>query len=166
MTAQIAERLHYQGEDVAMCTNPLSDYFAMGGFNPRFESNCTALWRGYVASWEIVDDRLYLVGLTGTLEDGTDATLATIFPEFPDRVFAHWYSGTIRSPQGKLLEYVHMGYGSTYERDLFLDVERGVVVTTRERQNGVAEAECAPEGYEVGAMTVFPLASQDEGESA
>ena len=100
------------------------------------------------------------------MEDGTEASVATIFPGFPDRVFAHWYSGTIRIPQGKQLEYVHMGYGSTYERDLFLDVERGVVVTTRERQNGVAEAECAPEGYEVGAMTVLPLASQDEGESA
>ena len=50
MTAQIAERLRYQGDDVAMCTNPLSDYFAMGGTNPRFESNCTALWRGYVGS--------------------------------------------------------------------------------------------------------------------
>ena len=38
MTAQIAEKLRYEGEDVAMCTNPLSDYFAMGGVNPRFES--------------------------------------------------------------------------------------------------------------------------------
>ena len=155
MTAQIAERLHYQGEDVAMCTNPLSDYFAKGGTNPRFECNCTALWRGYVGSWEIVDDRLYLVGLSGTLEGGADATLATIFPDFPDRVFAHWYSGTIRIPQGKQLEYVHMGYGSTFERDLFLDIERGVIVATRVRHNGTAESDNAPEGYEVGAMTVF-----------
>ena len=31
MTAHIAERLRYLGDDVAMCTNPLSDYFAMGG---------------------------------------------------------------------------------------------------------------------------------------
>ena len=37
MTAQIAERLIYRGKDLAMCTNPLSDYFAMGGTNPRFE---------------------------------------------------------------------------------------------------------------------------------
>ena len=103
MTAQIAERLRYQGEDVAMCTNPLSDFFAMGGFNPRFESNSTALWRGYVGRWEIVDGRLYLVELHGTLEDGTEASVATIFPDFPDRVFAHWYSGTIRIPQGKQL---------------------------------------------------------------
>jgi hypothetical protein len=156
MTAQIAEKLLYQGEQVAMCTNPLSDYFAMGGFNPRFESMSTALWRGYVGGWEIVDDRLYLVSLDGTLEDGTDATLETVFPGFPDRVFAHWYSGTVRIPQGKQLEYVHMGYASKFEQDLFLEIERGVVVATRVRQNGVAESDQAPEGYSVGAMTVFP----------
>jgi len=161
MTAQIAERLRYQGEDVEMCTNPLDDYFAMGGFNPRFEALCTALWRGYVGSWDIVNDRLYLIGLDGTLEDGTDASLATIFPGFPERVFAHWYSGTIRIPRGKQLEYVHMGYGSTFERDLFLDVERGVVVTTRVRHNGTADSD-APMAYEPGAMTVFPRGHKGE----
>lgn len=166
MTAQIAERLRYQGEDVAMCTNPLSDFFAMGGFNPRFESNSTALWRGYVGRWEIVDSRLYLVELHGTLEDGTEASVATIFPDFPDRVFAHWYSGTIRIPQGKQLEYVHMGYGSTFERDLFLDVERGVVKNTRVRHNETAESESAPDGYDVGAMTVFPRSKKDDAEGA
>ena len=124
------------------------------------------MWRGYVGSWEIVDDRLYLVGLSGTLEGGADATLATIFPDFPDRVFAHWYSGTIRIPQGKQLEYVHMGYGSTFERDLFLDIERGVIVATRVRHNGTAESDNAPEGYEVGAMTVVPRSGKGEGESA
>lgn len=152
MTAQISELLQCQGEVVAMCTEPLSDYLAMGGVNPRFESNCTALWRGYVGSWEIVDDRLYLVGLSGTLEGGADVTLATIFPDFPNRVFAHWYSGTIRIPQGKQLKYVHMDYGSTFERDLFLDIERGVIVATRVRHNGTAESDNAPEGYDVGAM--------------
>ena len=167
MTAQIAERLNYQGEDVAMCTNPLSDYFAMGGVRPCLVSNCTALWRGYVGSWEIVNDRLYLIGLNGTLEGGAEASLATIFPDFPDRVFAHWYSGTIRIPQGKQLEYVHMGYGSTFERDLLLDIERGVVVATRVRHNGTAESENAPDGYGVGAMTVFTRSGKgEEGESA
>lgn len=61
MTAQIAEKLLYQGERVAMCTNPLSDYFAMGGFIPRFMSNTTALWLGYVGDWEIVADPLKAV---------------------------------------------------------------------------------------------------------
>ena len=164
MTAQFSERLHYSGEDLPMCTNPLSDYFAMGGVNPGFESNCTALWRGYVGSWEIVDDRLYLIGISGTLEGGVEASLTTMFPDFPDRVFAHWYSGTIRIPQGKQLEYVHMGYGSTYERDVLLDLQRGIVTKTRVRHNGNSESETAPEGYEVGAMTVFPRAIKGSGE--
>lgn len=164
MTAQFSERLHYDGIDLPMCTNPLSDYFAMGGVNPGFVFNCTALWRGYVGSWEIVDDRLYLIGISGTLEGGVQASLINMFPDFPDRVFAHWYSGTIRIPQGKQLEYVHMGYGSTYERDVLLDLERGIVKTTRVRYNVKSESETAPEGYEVGAMTVFSRAIKDSGE--
>lgn len=166
MTAQIAERLLFQGEAVSMCTNPLESFFAMGGFKPRFEPVCTALWRGYVGSWEIVQNRLYLVGIEGTVEGGSEATLGAIFPDFPDRVFAHWYSGSLRIPQGQQLEYVHMGYASIFERDLFLDIERGVVVATRVRQNGSAGTDSAPEGYLVGAMTVYPSHSSNGGGSA
>ena len=165
MTAQISEGLRYNGEDLRMCTNPLSDYFAMGGANPGFECNCTALWRGYIGSWEIVDDRLYLIGISGTLEGGGEASLASVFPEFPDRVFAHWYSGTIRIPQGKRLEYIHMGYGSTYERDLLIVVERGILKETRVRHNGKSESDTAPEGYGVAAMTVFSRNSKNQGET-
>lgn len=165
MTAQISEKLIYEGQNLSMCTNPLEDYFAMGGDRPRFESNCTALWRGYVGTWKIVDGRLYLIKLLGDLEGGGEASLATIFPDYHDRVFAHWYSGTIRIPQGKLLNYVHMGYGSTYERDLFLEFEKGVLTYTRMRQNGHAEGDSGPEGYEIGGMTVFPRGKQAEGDA-
>jgi len=58
MTAQFAESLLYEGENVSMCTTPLSDYFALAGVQPRFGVVMSALWRGYVGSWEIVDDRL------------------------------------------------------------------------------------------------------------
>ena len=61
-------------------------------------------------------------------------------------MFAHWYSGTIRIPQGELLEYVHGGYASTYERDLLLELERGVVKNVHVRQNGLAASENAREG--------------------
>jgi hypothetical protein len=164
MTAQFEEKLRYEGKDESMLTNPLCDYFAMGGVDPRFKWNCTALLRGYVGRWEIIDGRLYLVELHGTLENGDEASVATIFPDFPDRVFAHWYSGTIRIPQGELLEYIHLGYLSTFERDLLLHLERGVVKHTRVRHNGTANSEHTPESHEVGAMTVFPRAKKDNGE--
>jgi hypothetical protein len=59
-----------------------------------------------------------------------------------------------------------MGYGSTFERDLFIDLERGVVKKTRIRHNGTAESENAPEGYQVGAMTVFHRSNKGDGEAA
>ncbi|MBP8284298.1 MAG: hypothetical protein KAX46_10380, partial [Chromatiaceae bacterium] len=67
-------------------------------------------------------------------------------------------------PQGGLLEYVHQGYGSTYERDLFLEVERGILVATRVRNNGKAATADAPQGYGIGAMTLFPpVGKHDRG---
>lgn len=163
MTAQIAEKLKYEGQQLSMCGEPLGDYFALGGFNPGFQYNCSARWRGYVGSWDIWQNRLYLIGLEGTLKDGRSATVEALFPGFPDRVFAHWYSGTVRIPQGKLLQYMHGGYASVYERDLFLEVEKGVVTKTTVIENGKAERDDAPDGYNVGAMTVFNRNDKQEG---
>jgi hypothetical protein len=146
MTIQTPETLRYEGEDVSMYTEPLDDYFTMAGVKPRFAAGFSALWRGYVGRWEIDDGRLYLVGLGGTLEDGTAASVATLFPNSPDRVFAHWYSGTLRIPQGEELSHVHLGYCSIFERDLLLDVERGVVKSTRVRHNGSAAPDDTPVG--------------------
>ena len=157
MTAQFAEWLRYEGKEVAMCTNPICDYFALAGFQPSFESNCTALWRGYVGQWEIFDGRLYLVKLDGRLKEGTIASVATIFPDFPDRVFAHWYSGALRVPQGYLLKYKHMGYGSLYERDLLIKIARGVVQGFRVRHNGHIDHSDAPKGYVPGGFVTFPI---------
>ena len=156
MTAQYAENLSYDGEEYAMCAEPLEMYFNLTSLHPPFQSTTTALWRGYIGSWEIVDNRLYLVKLTGSLTSGGDASLATLFPDNPERVFAHWFSGTIRLPQGKLLEYVHMGYSSVYERDVYLVVENGVVTKTDIKVNGQARTSDAPEGYGVGAWTTTP----------
>lgn len=153
MTAQMRERLIYQGREVSMCTEPLNDYFALSGERPGFSAPHTALWRGYIGTWKILDDRLYLIELAGQLENGAEATLATLFPDYPDRVFAHWYSGTLRVPEGKITEYVHAGYGSNYERDRFIKIEKGIVVDESVRHYGLVSE--GPEGFVVGAMTDF-----------
>ena len=139
-----------------MCTEPLGDYFAMGGTKPAFQANCTALWRGYVGGWEIVAGRLYLVKLTGTLVDGSEACLETLFPGFSERVFAHWYTGTLRIPRGQRLLYRHSGYASVYERDEMLEFEQGVIRRTWVRHNGQAEPDASNlQGYVAGSRTVF-----------
>lgn len=137
MTAQAPEKIVYQGEKFGMCSEPLEDYFSKGGIRPKFRRSSTALWRRYIGGWEVMDNRLYLTELDGWLENGTKVTVPMIFPGFPDKVFAQWCSGQLLIPQGELLEYIHMGYGSTYERDLLLEVQCGVVVETSVRHNEV-----------------------------
>lgn len=127
MTAQAAESLLLDGQEVHLCEMPLNAYFALTGVSPKFQVETTACWRGYVGSWEIIDSRLYLVDIGGRYEDGSPITLKSLFPGFSHRVFAHWYSGTLRVPQGELLKYRHMGWASTFERDLLIDVDEGVI---------------------------------------
>lgn len=159
MTAQFAETLIYEGKAVSLLSNPLTDYFRLGGHDPGFQSTSTALWRGYIGTWEIMNDRLYLIALRGTLESGEKACLESVFPGFPDRVFAHWFSGRLRIPQGRQLEYVHMGYGSTYERDVILTLKTGALIGQEVRTNGVGLQD-APEGYSIGGMTVWKARKQ------
>lgn len=81
-----------------------------------FLTGSTACWRGYVGTWKIEDNRLWLVELIGRFR------LAV-----PGPVFADWVTGVLRVPRGELLDYVHMGFGSVYEEELHIAVERGEV---------------------------------------
>lgn len=166
MTAQIPENLHYEGKVHAMCAEPLALYFRLTGIEANFEYPSTALWRGYVGTWEILDGRLYLIGLDGELKNGSVATVATFFSNNPDRVFAHWYSGEIRLPRGKMLKYVHGGYDSVYEEDVLLTIDKGVVTHTAIRNNGTSLNPDAPGGYGIGAMTTFPRDSHSKENEA
>ena len=164
MTAQIPEVLHFEGRQHAMCTEPLEDYFELTGTKSPFPETCTALWRGYIGTWEVRDRRLYLIGLSDGTEENAKLALTLLFPGHPDRVFAHWYSGTVRLPEGRLLEYVHGGYASTYERDGLLRFEKGVLVDVSVRCNGDAgdvDPDADDEGYLVAAMTRFPAPPRD-----
>lgn len=155
MTAQVPDSLWYEGTKYPLCDLPLRDYFDLGGTRPEFSAPSSALWRGYVGTWEIRDDRLYLIKLTGHLKSGDSVTLATLFPDFPERVFAHWSSRTLRVPQGGLVKYVHAGFASVYERDLFLEIDEGILRRTWTRENGKAQDGAERQGYQVAALTTF-----------
>jgi hypothetical protein len=102
MTAQIAEKLYYKGECYPMCSNPLSMYFSLADIEPNFKPTTTALWRGYAGTWEIMDERLYLAELSGQMKDGFEVSVSTFFPDYPERVFAHWFFRKNSHPVGKV----------------------------------------------------------------
>ena len=134
-----------------MCTEPLESYIALvhgvdGSGTPRSPfrglDTWSSLWRGYIGHWAICQDRLYLLGLfrptwgkPGHPLRRRRLEMGLIFPGFEKRVFAHWYSGTLRVLDGEMLNYSHGGYMSVFERDLLIEVEQGVVTGTRIKDN-------------------------------
>jgi len=139
MTAQVSESLIYKGTEYSMFTEPLGGYLA---HHPsiQFESYSTACWRGYYGSWEVKGSPehgygLYLIEFSGHLPNQQDVGLDYLFPNSPEGVFAHWFTGEIRCPFGDLLNYVHMGYASTYQKDLILEFRRGLLISERIVEN-------------------------------
>lgn len=128
MTAQFAETLIYKGEHLRMATEPLEKYLSGLEDGSPFRMLHTACWRGYQGTWELKDNKLYLVDLTGRGADDKEVGMDYLFPNQKEK-FADWFSGEIRIQQGEQLEYVHMGYESVYEKDLFLEFKDGVLVS-------------------------------------
>ena len=130
MTAQIREIIEFNGKRTVMATEPLLPYLK-GRKDISFNARSTACWRGYLGIWEINDKSLFLVKLKGYVdEDYKKVELGDIFPGKKE-VFADWFSGEIRISQGELLQYIHMGYQSMFEKDLILEFKRGILMNEK-----------------------------------
>ncbi|OGB69822.1 MAG: hypothetical protein A2486_04440 [Burkholderiales bacterium RIFOXYC12_FULL_65_23] len=158
MTAQISDRLLYQGKQHEIFGEPLNAYLGQMKNRPRFQVVSTALWRGYICKWAIEDGKLFLLSLQGILENDEIVSIKTLFPESSGRVHADWFSGILRLPQGRRIEYVHMPYASVYEKDLFIRVQDGMVLDEE-----LVENRSKVPGNRIGSRTVFEF-DQDEDE--
>ncbi len=138
MTAQAGEVIIYKEKRHHMATEPLNDYLDTRD-DITFKPEITSCWRGYVGKWKVKYKKLYLIELSGTLENVplTIPLVDTMEHLFPGQkeVFAEWFTGEIRIPIGEMLEYVHMGYHSVFEKDLILEFENGVLISEKEIDN-------------------------------
>lgn len=144
-TAQYGDILIVKGDTSWIFSNPLENYFKKKGSrtigDTALKGNCTALWRGYVATWLLENDSLFLVRLQ-TNYCGDNPVEVGLFEEFQtNKVFADWTSSTLVRPEGELLNYVHAGYMSIYEGDTYHFIEDGLLTETKtynylEREQG------------------------------
>lgn len=176
MTAQTPDRIRFRprGATHSLCENPLDSFLRDRGLRKtRGGMMSSANWRGYVATWLLYRDRLWLaevssrgvivdrrkieVDPTSKIEiepegdqpdgpgfapgplDGRPFSVDGLFPDEhrpPETpVFAEWYSGELRIPEGEMLRYVHGGYGTVHERDRLILIERGRLVRSWVRKN-------------------------------
>jgi hypothetical protein len=161
-TAQIPDIIIYKGDTLSLFACPLNLYPNKKLVYPEnlFGSKgClfTACYRNYVATWEIIDNKLYLTQIrnacyptemrnvevsykAGIDKDSIGLEYANLQILFPDRyddgkVRADWVSGKLISPQGELLYYFHDGFDSIYESELEFTFENGTLNETKKFDN-------------------------------
>ncbi len=135
MTEQVLEILIYNGKEEEMFTTPLDNYFEVTNQKTDFRVECTACWRGYLGTWEIVNNHLFMKAINAKFEDGSEVTLRTIFPNRIGRIFADWFSGELHVPRGKVI-YEDDNYQPVYKEELILEVTNGLVTKEIIIKNG------------------------------
>lgn len=139
-TAQIPDKIIIEGKEYKLHSNPLEEFFEKyPEKRPRGGIGSTALWRGYVATFEVKNDELYLkdIAVQERDKEAKDSfktiwrsVKSEVFPE-KDEVKIDWITGILVIPYGKIKNYVHMGYGSSYSKYILLEIEKGSVNEVR-----------------------------------
>ena len=92
------------------------------------------LWLGVTLGNGKSKKKLYLISLVGFIENNKQVDLNYLFPNETE-VFASWYSGDIRIPEGELLKKINLGYASVFEKDRFLSFKDGVLISETVKKN-------------------------------
>lgn len=135
MTIQAGEILIYNSKKITINTEPLKPYLESLSY-VDFIFKSTALVRGYIGTWDIKNKKLFLVSLIGFIENNDQIDLNYLFPNKKE-VFAKWYSGDIRIPEGKLLKKVNLGYASIFEKNRLLSFKDGTLINETVKNNGL-----------------------------
>lgn len=142
-TAQIPHNLIYKGDTLALYTNILYSYSnqqvlttkKIFGVKDLFKTSC---YDGYVATWKIEDNKLYLVEIANGVDEEGEyskkyADLKSIFKDRykNGKVLADWFTGNIMTQQGNVLVYLNDGpVGCISEREVYFKVKQGKILGT------------------------------------
>ncbi|MBA6231991.1 MULTISPECIES: hypothetical protein [unclassified Colwellia] len=134
-TAQIPDAIEISDVKYSLNTNPLEKYLTEVKWEkPENASISSANWRGYLAVWKVEAGNLLLTDMTISVPSETEkhrydnvSILKSVFPNQKE-ILAAWYSGALIVPYGEMTNYVHMGYGSSYESYIVLRINNGVVI--------------------------------------
>lgn len=157
MTTQISEVVYIDNERQFMQTGVLEPYLVQRGLLHAFRVPISALWRGFIGTWRIRDDRLYLDALSAEwIETGEPVCVEQLFAGQKSPLVADWFTGELMVQQGRVLRNAHRAY-VTYERDLIISINAGHVVGQRIQVNGTApDWMTAGPGYISGYVKLEP----------
>jgi len=147
MTAQIGDRIFINNIEHTLACEPLSRFLYDNKIEKLFRTVSTACYRGYFATWEINDGKIYLLDieaprpLSRKKQNESKEPVSAMQKLFPGQsnVFACWVNGMLKIQSGEIIEYVHDGYESVYETDIILGFENGVLIDEKIVSNKTKE---------------------------
>jgi len=144
---QGADRVWYEGGEYSLHGTPLEQFFLLHPEVTRPEMPSTALSRGYVATFEIRNDSLFLreVGveceykeIDDSLRYHCESGMADFFPG-ESEVFCNWSTGVLGIAYGmEVNDWVHYysvgfsGFVSTSVHYVLIEVNQGLVTDRRQ----------------------------------
>jgi len=143
-TPQIPDFIIYNKDTLLLLAYPLQSYQPNENFaSPKNLFNIedcfsTGCWRGYIATWEIINNKLYLTQIRNHCYRFIDSTrnfgseyadLKALFPKKykNGKVFADWVTRKIYAPFGKQLLSGYDVFDSVYEYEYEFNIENGIV---------------------------------------
>ena len=125
MTTQVKERIIIDGEKY-----PLLNALSLPEDDTKIKQKegatytRSSCWRGYVGTWEIKDDKLYLIEFSSGMYD--------VLANLP--IVADWVSGTAKVATGEVKASSSWDI-ETYETEMHLTFENGLLVKTENIKN-------------------------------
>ena len=137
-TAQYPDKIFYNNKEYSLLTNPLEKYFEKNeDKRPKGGVISSALWRGYIATFEVNENQLFVkdinIQIWNEKSDSSEwkSVINEVFPQIEQRKI-EWFNGLLTLPYGEQINYVHMGYGSTYENYILIEIEKGKSTKSKE----------------------------------
>jgi len=139
-TEQIPDLLIHKNDTVFIYANPLQEKEDLLKKDKRFlKLSCrsTACWRRYQATWELINEKLYLVNISSCCNSKITADLSIIFNDQLNnqKVFADWFTGKIVIPIGERIYGRNIGYSNVYEYEDILTIDNGDKISIKRVDN-------------------------------
>lgn len=138
-TQQIPDKLIYKGDTLDIHAFIFDRYIQEITLSEKAnkeienaKSISTALWRGLVATYEVRNDSLFLIGVKG---ENKEVDLSLIFGKTTD-IFMHWHSGTSTTYADQVI-YDTSFIGGFYKYETDFHFEKGILRKTEKFENAI-----------------------------
>jgi len=133
-TGQFSDILIWNGNEYTITANyPMQDYFEIFP-EKRPPPAGSALQRGYIATYEIINNELWLIDIK--IPNGNYSIIngnfiigyTSIINEFlngEERLKFIWFNGYLILPQGNIIGYEQAGYEASFENYLIIEIHDG-----------------------------------------